>query len=568
MRASETNLRNLLEGCKQFQIPIFQRSYAWGKEKWQVLWTDLMSIYSGEIEGSHFIGSIVTQAISGTADGISPFIVIDGQQRLVTLTILLATLRHHLQKEKKTQDADELFELYLINKFKPNDDRYKVFPSQHDCQVYQSIINSKNKRNISPKEGKIYDAYKFFEAKLKKPFDDEADRTIESAKIKSIILERLTLVDITSEEKDNVYLIFESLNNKGQELTQTDLIRNYIFMQLKLPTQEKEKIYQTKWLPLENQFKDNKGEKYIDELTKAFWFYLRKDNESIAEKGIYQALKNKIDKSENDIQTELEDLIRFVNYYQRLNFEDREQEPKLRQWFQRLIRLDFKTCQVFLLNIYRDYEDSRLSLEDFEKILCYLESYFVRRLFAEIPTNILGKLFDKLYEEVSKENPQNLVDGLHKVLKKYDKNKSWPEDDRFRKGIITKTLYRKGSNDRVKLLLERLEEFENKEQVNPENLSIEHIMPQKIDKSTEWKKILGSKYKDIHKKLVHTLGNLTLTGYNPELSNKPFAAKKGIYQESGVSLNKYFRDIENWNEEEIKKRADKLADIAIKVWSR
>lgn len=568
MRASETNLRNLLEGCKQFQIPIFQRPYAWEKPNWETLWTDLMSIYNGKIEGSHFIGSIVTQAISGTADGISPFIVIDGQQRLVTLTILLATLRHYLQKEKKTQDANELFELYLINKFKQDDDRYKVFPSQHDCEVYQSIINSKNKRNITPKEGKIYDAYKFFEGKLKKPFDDE-ERTIETAKIKSILLERLTLVNITSEEKDNVYLIFESLNNKGQELTQTDLIRNYIFMQLELPAEEKEKIYQTKWLPLENKFKDNKGKKDINELTKAFWFYLRKDNDSIAEKGIYQALKKKIDNSENGIQTELDELIRFVNYYQRLNFENQEPELKLRQWFQRLIRLDFKTCQIFLLNIYRDYEDSRLSLEDFEKILCYLESYFVRRLFAEIPTNILGKLFDRLYEEVTKENPKNLVDGLYKVLKKYDKNKSWPEDTKFREGIINKTLYRKnGSNDRVKSILERLEGFENKERVNPEDLTIEHIMPQNINRSAEWKKILGSKHKDIHKKWVHTLGNLTLTGYNPELSNKPFEAKKEIYQESNISLNKYFRDLENWNEEEIKKRAEKLADLAIKVWPR
>ncbi|MGF1488920.1 MAG: DUF262 domain-containing protein [Prochloraceae cyanobacterium] len=254
MRASETNLRNLLEGCKQFQIPIFQRPYAWEKPNWETLWTDLMSIYNnGEIEGSHFIGSIVTQAISGTADGISPFIVIDGQQRLVTLTILLATLRHHLQKEKKSQDADELFELYLINKFKQDDDRYKVFPSQHDCQVYQSIINSKNKRNITPKEGKIYDAYKFFEGKLKKPFEEE--RTIETAKIKSIILERLTLVNITSEEKDNVYLIFESLNNKGQELTQTDLIRNYIFMQLELPVEEKKKYIKQNGCPLKSNLK-------------------------------------------------------------------------------------------------------------------------------------------------------------------------------------------------------------------------------------------------------------------------------------------------------------------------
>ncbi|NET52640.1 MAG: DUF262 domain-containing protein, partial [Merismopedia sp. SIO2A8] len=166
MKASETSLRNLLEGAKQFQIPLFQRPYSWKKENWEALWEDLMSLYNGEVKDFYFLGPIVTQSIPGTAEGISPFIVIDGQQRLTTLTMILAVLRNYLKKTDK-ENSDEVYELYLINKFKKNDDIYKVLPTQEDREVYQSIIQG-NKKNIK-KVGKIYEAYSFFEKQLKKP---------------------------------------------------------------------------------------------------------------------------------------------------------------------------------------------------------------------------------------------------------------------------------------------------------------------------------------------------------------------------------------------------------------
>jgi uncharacterized protein with ParB-like and HNH nuclease domain len=323
-----------------------------------------MSLYTGEVEGSYFLGPIVTQAISGTADGISPFIVIDGQQRLITLTILLATLRHCLLAQNNNPSAEELYELYLINKFKKNDDIYKVLPTQDDREVYKKIILERDDNNLN-QTSKIHEAYKFFKYQINKPHLDN-NTFVDLAALKTIVLERLSLVNITSDEGDNPYLIFESLNHKGQALTQADLVRNYIFM--KLPTEQREKIYSELWLPFQEEFKINvNNDEYIEELTKAFWFYSRKDGKKVSQKEVYKAIKKRFDDSKQGVETELKELIKFTNYYQRINFEDRESQPRLNQCFKRLIRLRFNTSHVFLLKIYDDYQSNNLSLEDFEK---------------------------------------------------------------------------------------------------------------------------------------------------------------------------------------------------------
>ncbi|AVH74221.1 DUF262 domain-containing protein [Nostoc sp. 'Lobaria pulmonaria (5183) cyanobiont'] len=577
MKASETSLRNLLEGGKQFQIPLFQRPYSWKKENWETLWEDLISLYNDDEKGFYFLGPIVTQAELGTADGISRYIVIDGQQRFTTLSILLAALRNYLKKSDK-QIAEQIHEFFLINKYQKNDDFYKVLPTQDDCDAYKSIIDNKipKAKNKESQSGAIHEAYKFFDGKLKKPFVDE-DVLLDFAKFKNIILERLVLVNITSDNNDNPYLIFESLNNKGEELTQADLVRNYIFM--KLPSEERDEVYNNEWLPLQESFKLNmKQKEYAEELTKAFWFYLRKDGEAVNEKAVYKSIKQRFDESakrfekpELGIKAELHNLIKFTNYYLRLNFDEEEQEPKLKYWFQRLKKLDFTTCHIFLLNIYYEYESQRLSIQDFEKILQYLESYFVRRWIVGIPTRALGTIFNNLYKQVKQKNPEDLVNGLRQVLISFEKTQVFPDDNLFYQHIINEPLYNNKSsaaNERVKFLLESIEQSLSKERVDTLPMSLEHIMPQKSPLRKEWQEMLGADYNKVHKELLHTLGNLTLTQYNSELSNKSFEEKLKILRASNVTLNQYFRKVDVWNEQEIKSRAEYLANIAIKVWPR
>ena len=566
MKASETTLRTLLEGTKQFQIPLFQRRYSWEKKNWNTLWDDLMSIYNGEVEDGYFMGTIVTQSTPGTADGISPFIVIDGQQRLTTLTLLLVVLRNQFKTQGNDEAAAEIDEQYLINKFKKDEDYYKILPTQTDKEIYKSVVGSSDFKIESKSldsSCNIYQAFVFLNEKV------QSDKNnIDSEKLKQIILNKLLLVNITSDDKDNPYLIFESLNNKGLDLTQSDLIRNYIFMQF--PSEEREEIYQNEWLPLEQRFKSHNlsslGEE-LKEFTQSFWFYLRKDGVSIAEKEIYKHMKIRFDKS-NDKRQQLSELIQFSSYYEKLRFPEKELNLELLKHFNSFLRLDFKTCHVFLLNIYCLYTEDRISLNDFQEILSILESYFVRRFFTENSTRVLGKLFDGLYKEVSKDS-NNIIDNLKLTLNGYKTSKIFPVDDDFKSAITNTEVYKSANIDRVKFILERLEEHvvsRTKEEVtvNSSGLTIEHIMPQSL--SSEWKKGLGDEYNTIHDRWVHTLANLTLTADNPALSNKMFAEKKKLYEESKLNLNKYFDSLDTWNADTIEKRANELADMAIKIW--
>jgi uncharacterized protein with ParB-like and HNH nuclease domain len=571
MKASETTLRELLEGTKQFQIPLFQRRYSWEKKNWTTLWEDLMSIYIGEVEDGYFMGTIVTQSTPGTADGISPFIVIDGQQRLTTLTLLLVALRNCFNTKGNKKAEDEINEQYLINKFKEDkgEDYYKILPTQTDKETYKNIVKNPDFK-IEVKElefsSNIYKAFIFLEKSVQSAKND-----IDPEKLKNIILNKLLLVNITSDDRDNPYLIFESLNNKGLDLTQSDLIRNYIFMQF--PATERAGIYQNQWLPLEKRFKNNNlssSNEELKELTQSFWFYLRKDGMSVAEKEIYKQMKCKFDKS-NDKHQQLQELIQFSNYYEKLRFPEKEKERELSQNLSALLRLDFKTCHVFLLNIYDIYEKNEISLVEFQEILCVLESYFVRRFFTDNSTRILGKVFDSLYKELLSKDDRSIVDRLNSVLIGFTGNKVFPTDDDFRKGFMHKAIYKQNDNDRVKFILQRIEgSFKSKTKeilkIESSNLSIEHIIPQKLN--PDWKEYLGDEYKIIHEERLHTIGNLTLTADNSELSNKGFIQKKKFYQESKLTLNNYFNTIYLWNAEEIEKRANYLADIALQIWAR
>lgn len=354
MKASETSFRNLLEGSKQFKVPLFQRPYSWGKTHWETLWDDLISLYGDGIEGYHFLGPIVTLAEPGTPDGISPYLLIDGQQRLTTLTLLLIALRDLLKKQN-SELAQELHELYLINKFKKDDDLYKVLPTQADRSFYQEIVQSKD----FDKNGLMYEAYQFFLRRLEKGEPENPDTPFSLSKFKTVVLERLTLVSITLNDDDNPYLIFESLNYKGEPLTQADLIRNYFFLQI--PKEKHDEVYADFWLPLQEDFKTTAKGKYLQELTLAFWQYLRKDGVSLKQSQIYQVFKQSFERKDSDALQELKQVIEFANYYRRIHFPEIEKEAKLARWFKRFKRLDFTTCYPLLLNLYHDYKNSFIS---------------------------------------------------------------------------------------------------------------------------------------------------------------------------------------------------------------
>jgi uncharacterized protein with ParB-like and HNH nuclease domain len=557
MRASETDLRNFLEGGKQFQVPLFQRPYVWSEENWESLWDDMMSLYEDGETAYHFLGPIVTLAFAGTAEGISPFVVIDGQQRLITLTLILAAVRDSLRESGKETQGNEVHDLYLINRYKAGDNIYKILPTQTDRAAYKSFVQGKHPTGSS----RLIAAFDYFRSKLTRGLMDNGE-PVDVEKLKTIILGKLTLVSITLDDRDNPHLIFESLNYKGTPLTQADLIRNFFFM--RLPSAEHDKVYSELWLPMQDRFTTAVGDDYLDELTNAFWYYLRKDGGRLNHGEVYQTIKARLSKPGQDILKSMEELARFAEYYRRINFPQKEREPRLSRWFRRFLRLDFTTSYPFLLNLYDDYSQKSLSLDRFEEMLLVVESYFVRRLFVGIPTNALNRLFNGLYSEIDK--GEKIVDSLRSNLSARQRTQLWPSDEQFRDAILQRPIYTDTRTDRVKLLLESLEETLTKEHVDPGNLTIEHIMPQTL--TDEWRGMLGPKHAEVYDKWLHTAGNLTLTAYNAELSNKPFDEKLEYLRDSGLALNKYFDEVTTWNEGEIKRRAEYLATIACQVWPK
>lgn len=375
----------------------------------------------------------------------------------------------------------------------------------------------------------------------------------------------MTLVSITLNDDDNPYLIFESLNYKGEPLTQADLIRNYFFLQI--PKEMHDEVYADFWLPMQEDFKSVAKGKYLHELTLAFWQYLRKDGVSLKQSQIYQVFKQSFEGKSSDALQELKQVIEFANYYRRIHFPEIEEEVRLARWFKRFKRLDFTTCYPLLLNLYHDYKNKLISLVDFEEALRFIESYFVRRLLCGMPSNALDKVFNALYREIKDCQADNLNNQLRTILLSLQRTQIWPDDNSLRRSIVEEKLYTDRRNDRVKLILESLSEELSKEQIKVENLTVEHIMPQTL--THEWISMLGANANDHHEKWLHTLGNLTLTAYNSELSNKPFADKL-VYlsQRSSFALNHYFRDVSAWNASEIQRRGNYLAEIAVKVWPR
>jgi uncharacterized protein with ParB-like and HNH nuclease domain len=546
MHADAVPLHKILNSNLQMIIPIFQRPYSWEKEQVKTLWEDIVKLYDGvntNGKATHFLGPIVRVDVSTSSVDTMKLYLIDGQQRIITLMVLLACIRN--QFKGKDEDIVKKIEAgYLMNYQEKEDNYYKLIPSEGDRETFRKILDGEE---LEEGKSKLKDTFELFNKKL-----ENSDLDLE--KLRGIIINNLILVNIDVDKEENPYLIFESLNAKGTPLTQADLIRNYIFMKIKDEDKQRE-LYREFWRPME--------ELLGDELEGFFWRYSLKDGSFVKTQRTYANLKSEFEvNNEKNAEDELKKLNLYSKYYKRLIEPKNEPNPELQRRFERHNRWEIRTEYPFLLNIYKDYIDSRITLNQFCEILDILESFVVRRFFCRYPTNKLNTLFIGLYRNLDK---QNIVVSLKKILLS-----DCPNDDQFIDGLINFPIYNSG-NEKTSLILESLEEsFHHKEPVKMENLQVEHIMPQsggdEKKLSQDWKNMLGDNYAYTYSKYLHTLGNLTLTGMNPELGMKSFENKKRLLSDSHLELNKYFENINSWNEAEIIKRAEKLAKIALNVW--
>ncbi|WP_154479786.1 DUF262 and DUF1524 domain-containing protein [Helicobacter pylori] len=545
MEADATTLLKFIKGNQKNQliIPIYQRVYSWEKEQCKQLWDDIIKIGGNDKMDGHFIGSIL-YVLDGITHSDNTLLIIDGQQRLTTITLLLTALRDHWSDKRK-----EIEDHYLINSDKDGDKKFRLILSESDKDTLLSLID-KDKRKPSEPSSKIVENFKLFEEWISKN-TDELETIFKG-------LEKLMIVEIALEKgKDDPQLIFESMNSKGMELAQTDLIRNYIVMETEIEKQEG--FYNKYWRAMEEDFKQNK--KWFDRFVR---HYLTIKTRIPNINKVYVALKDYRQKEGIGIEDLLKDLQKYCGYFCQIAFK-KEADKDLNKALGFLVDLEMDVIYPLLLELYSDYKGGVLSKDDFRRSIALIESYICRRKVCGILSNGLNKLFASFTKHIQK-------DEYFKSLKAHfgylTEKQRFPNNDEFKKLFITIDFYKFKKN---RYFFERLEEKledDTKEPVNTKGLTIEHIMPQKL--TEEWKRDLGENFQAIHDKYLHTIGNLTLTGYNPEYSNKSFQEKQGMekgFKDSPLKLNQGLRDLESFGEEEIKKRANDLADLALKIWT-
>ncbi|MGL2348243.1 GmrSD restriction endonuclease domain-containing protein [Helicobacter pylori] len=543
MKAEATTLLGFFEENQnnQFVIPIYQRVYSWEKEQCEQLWDDIIKIGGNDKMNGHFIGSILYVLDGNTPS--SPLLITDGQQRLTTITLLCIALRNHSSDEYKRKKIES----YLINNNKDGDKKFRLILSESDKDTLLSLID-KNKRKPSEPSVKIVENFKLFEKWISENTD----------KLETIFkgLEKLMIVYIAlDKEKDDPQLIFESMNSKGIELTQTDLIRNYIVMETEVEKQED--FYNGYWRAMEEDFKQN--ETLFNRFVR---HYLTIKTEKIPNiKKVYEAFKDYQQKEGIEIEDLLKDLQKYCGYFCQIAFK-KEADKDLNKALSFLVDLEMDVVYPLLLKLYSDYSDGVLSKQDFIPIIALTESYLCRRAVCGLGANGLNKIFPSFTKKIDKKQYLKSVEKHFWSLKGKQR---FPNNDEFKDLFITIDFYHFKKN---KYFLERLENFDTKEPVDTQKCNIEHIMPQTLN--LEWERDLGENFEAIHEKYLNTIGNLTLTGYNSEYSNNSFREKRDMekgFKQSSLKLNQSLKNLESFGEKEIEERANDLADWALKIWT-
>lgn len=559
VKAVETSLRELLEGTKQYQVPLYQRTYAWRSAQLERLWEDLALLAEDRAahgsQVTHFLGSLV---LAPTPDigpaGVSKYLVVDGQQRLTTTTLLLAAIRDHRAATESSEHRDRLNEQYLINKWKSGDERLKLLPTQADRQSYLACIESSAHAGAADQIG---ETYRYFRARLAEADDPDDPHDIE--RIEEAVLSGLTLVSVTTSRDDNAHRIFESLNNTGLRLTQGDLLRNYLFMRL---PRRGPVVYQTQWMPLQERLT-------TDELELLFWLDAVQRDESVTQRDTYRAQVGRMDSliGEEAVEAEVKRYNGLSELLVRILHPETEPNGAVRERLVRLKAWGTTTVYPLLLHLLDRRSNGAATDDEVARSMLHLESFLVRRVVIGRATAGLNRVLLRAVPEIAGRTP------VDEALRSYLSvgRKFFATDDQIRAGVLTTPFYFAGRSNQRKLVLAWLEEtFASKERVDPAQCSIEHVMPQTL--TPAWRSMLevglddSESVNDAYDALVHTIGNLTLTGYNSELGNKPFGAKREEYGKSGFRMNHETAKVETWSRREIEARAADLAARIVETW--
>jgi len=554
VKATEAKLLNFLQKSGQFIIPIYQRSYSWTPRQCEQLWNDIVSAGRSDAIPGHFVGSIVyVEKGLYTVSSIPQLLVIDGQQRLTTVSLLITALSRALGENQSIDGmiARKLVNYYLLNPEEDGELRYKLLLSQTDRDTLTRLIDGKPQpENHSIR---IAENYGFFQNKLA-----NAGHSLE---VVYRGIAKLLIVDISlNRDHDNPQLIFESLNSTGLDLSQADLIRNYVLMGQEPHLQEQ--LYEEHWRPMERSFGQAEYTRLFDRFMRD---YLTVKTGAIPNiTAVYEEFKRYAARPEaGSVSAVVADIHRYSAHFVAMALE-REHDKELSEAFADINALKVDVAYPFLLEVYDDYVAGDLTRDSFIGALRLVESYVFRRAVCGIPTNSLNKTFATLAKDIDKSHYLESLQAAFLLMSSY---RRFPDDEEFSRELQVKDLYNFRSRN---YWLRRLENHGRKERVYIGDYTIEHIMPQNEDLSAAWRQELGERWQEVHAKYLHTIGNLTLTGYNSELSDRPFGEKRtmtGGFAESPLRLNIGLGSVERWDEAAIQTRGERLADRACRVWA-
>ena len=559
MKAGEVIFQDLLNGKLQYRVPLFQRTYSWEEDNWQRLWDDILEVYALENPCTHFLGAIVTLPIPDSPEHVNKFMLIDGQQRLTTLFILLSVIRERASTNDTTQQlAEQIQDECLANKYAARqDERNKLQPTQADRMAFKAVLNG----DSFDQRSRIIDARTFFRKVLELgDFDGEE---IDLKKLKSCLTDYLNLVSIRLDQNDSPHRIFESLNNTGMALTASDLVRNYVFMQLADDEEMLKSVYHSHWLPMQRRTEDEDGKSHLSNF---FWRFLMMAGELPRYDEVYQGMHDWVDKHQaagHSISDALAEINRFSQHYVKLWCPNpNETSPDIRAQMERINQWEVDVAYPFLLTVMEEREKGALDEEAVLRILTMIESYVVRRTVCGIPTNRLRRVFARMSKHVLEAD-----DFVISAMEYLAKNE-WPMDDEFREKFLTTRIYYSSRLPRTRLFLTSLEQsFDHHEPIEmSDTITIEHIMPQTL--SDEWREHLGENVDQTHGIYLHTIGNLTYSGYNSEMGNQPFDQKRNVLKQSHFEMNRQIIESEQWTRNEITDRAAAMADRALVIWKR
>ncbi|WBU65625.1 GmrSD restriction endonuclease domain-containing protein [Paracoccus aerodenitrificans] len=555
MKATEAGLLAFLKKSPQFVIPIYQRTYSWTERECRQLWDDIIRAGSDDTISVHFIGSIVyIEAGLSQVSHQAPLLVIDGQQRLTTVTLLLAALAEALSDAEPIDgfSARKLRNYYLLNPEESGERHHKLLLSQTDKATLMSIVG----QNEPP-----------VERSLRVMQNHALFRDLIAARQDSVTavckgLAKLVVVDIAlSRDQDNPQLIFESMNSTGRELSQADLIRNFILMGLEPTLQTR--LYEQFWRPMEVSFGQEAYNTHFDSFMRHYLTV--KTGEIPRLDDVYEAFKGHARSpkvADAGVEVLVKDIRDFARYYCAMAL-GAESDNALKTAFHDLRELKVDVAYPFLLELYQDYSTGLLAKDEFLEAVRLIEAYVFRRAICAIPTNSLNKTFATFTKALKKDRYLESIKAHFLLMPSY---RRFPSDDEFKRDIQTRDLYNFRSRS---YWLRRFENHDRKERVPVDEYTIEHIMPQSEQLSSAWKAALGDEWERVHQTYLHTLGNLTLTGYNSEYSNRSFKEKRdmqGGFKQSPLRVNSGLGELEAWNEDTILSRASQLAVQASDVW--